>query len=57
MIDVLVNAAQTSKYKGSPTLPCSLVLSNTATDLTLFGNALRRYSWLNGLYKWTSTKP
>ena len=41
----------TSKYKGSPVEPASLVLSKTAIFLTDSGKTFKKYSLLNGRYK------
>ena len=45
------NALTTSKYKGSPIDPGSLVLSNTAIFFTVSGIAANNFSIENGLYK------
>ena len=49
--------ASTSWYIGSPAAPDSLVLSNTAIDLTDPGNTLSKCSIENGLYKRTAITP
>ena len=45
------NAATTSRYSGSPILPGSFVLSNTAIFSTDSGISLIKYSFEKGLYK------
>ena len=45
------NAALTSKNRGSPNEPGSLVRSNTAILLTVAGNTFVKYSGANGRYK------
>ena len=53
----LYKAATTSRYKGSPVAPASLVLSNTAILVQVEGNTDTNLSVRNGLYKCTFTKP
>ena len=50
-------AATTSKYRGSPIEPGSLVLSSTEIFLTVSGIASTSLSALKGLYSLTLTKP
>ena len=51
------NEATTSKYKGSPIEPGSLVLSKTAILLTDLGRASLNLLTSKGLYNLTLTKP
>ncbi len=46
-----------SMYNGSPIDPGSLVLSNTAIFLAVFGNTFNKYSGANGLYNLTLIIP
>ena len=41
----------TSKYRGSPAEPGSLVRSSTAIFFTDFGSAFKKYLALNGRYR------
>jgi hypothetical protein len=50
-------AVTTSRYRGSPTLPGSLVRSRTATLLTVAGNAAMKCSTEKGRYRRTLTTP
>ena len=50
-------AVTTSKYKGSPVLPGSLVLSRTATFLTVSGRASIKWEIEKGRNKRTMTAP
>ena len=54
---LFLKALTTSKYKGSPLDPASLVRSSTATFLTPLGKTFKKYLELKGLYKCTSTSP
>ena len=50
-------AVLTSRYRGSPIAPGSLVRSSTAIDFTLDGKLSSNASMSNGLYSLTKTIP
>ena len=56
-LSISLTALSTSKYKGSPIEPGSLVLSKTAIFLTDFGIVFNSLSMLKGLYNLTLISP
>ena len=50
-------AASTSRYRGSPMEPGSLVRSRTEIFFTVSGSTSSRYLATKGRYRWTFTRP